>query len=104
MLYLFCCFVSVVLFFIAFIYYNNAGADEFGIDPAFLCECALDISDPPVSEDKLNSSEGKFLCLEMYIVESKSSRNQFPDTRSLIPGENFVVQQFLLLLGRVGLP
>lgn len=93
-----CCFI-----FIAFIYYNNAGADEFGIDPAFLCECALDISDPPVSEDKLNSSEGKFLCQEMYIVESTSSRNQFPDTRSLIAGESFVVQQFLLFVGRVPL-
>lgn len=39
----------------------------------------------------------------MYIVESTSSRNQFPDTRSLIAGENFVVQQFLLLLGRLHL-
>lgn len=39
----------------------------------------------------------------MNIVESTSSRNQFADTRSLIGGENCVIQQFLLLLGRLPL-
>lgn len=54
-------FTSGVLFLSDFIYFNNAGSEEFGIDPAFLCECALNTSEPSVSEQKLNSSEGKFL-------------------------------------------